>query len=172
MATDPEGALMAGTLLDIVYASGGDDVILSTIEMTCPAWPDALLICNGFEDQTCVTEDNRTLTFIASGMDVSLPKRDNTANQTLGFAVDNVRGLAQQRIDMAKEAEARISMTYRTYLASDKSAPAERPYFMTVLSGSMEGPTVQISAGFFDMIGAAWPRDIYNLIFSPGIKYL
>lgn len=34
------------TILEQVYASGGD-CIISTLELTCPAWTAPILICNG-----------------------------------------------------------------------------------------------------------------------------
>ena len=64
---------MIVTIIDQFYASGGPDVRLFTLELTCPAWAAPILICNGFADQTCVTEDARTLTFIAAAIDVALP---------------------------------------------------------------------------------------------------
>ena len=60
------------TILNQIYASGGD-VIISTLELTCPAWTAPILICNGFTDRTCVTEDARTLAFTAAAIDVALP---------------------------------------------------------------------------------------------------
>jgi hypothetical protein len=159
------------TILDQVYASGGD-VIIPTLELTCTAWAGPILLCNGFEDQTCVTEDARTLVFIASGIDIALPAKTNQGNQTLTFAIDNVTGEAQQKIDQALEAELEVMMTFRTYLASDLSAPAEAPYRFVVRSGRMQGNTVTIQAGFFDAINTRFPRDLYTAIFAPGIKYL
>lgn len=159
------------TVLDQVYASGGD-VIIPTLELTCDAWPEPILITHGFEDQTVTTEDARTLTFIAAGIDISLPKKTNTGAQNLNFAIDNITGEAQRKIDDALTAEARVTLTYREFLASDKSAPAQPPFRFVVRSGQMVGTAVQISAGFFDAINTAWPRDLYTSIFSPGVKYL
>ena len=159
------------TILEQVYASGGD-VIIPTLELTSAAWAEPVLICAGFEDQVCVTEDARTLTFIASGIDVSLPKKTNSGAQNLNFAIINITGEAQRKIDEALESEARVMLTYRTFLASDKSAPAEAPYRFVVRSGQMRGTSVQITAGFFDAINTAWPRDLYTLKFAPGVRYL
>ena len=159
------------TILEQVYASGGD-VIIPTLELTCTAWTGPILLCNGFEDQTCVTEDARTLVFVASGIDIALPAKTNQGNQTLTFAIDNVTGEAQQKIDQALEAELEVMMTFRTYLASDLTAPAEAPYRFVVRSGRMQGNTVTIQAGFFDAINTRFPRDLYTAIFAPGIKYL
>lgn len=159
------------TTLNQVYASSGD-VIISTLELSCPAWTAPVLICNGFDNQTCVTEDLRTLIFIAAGIDVALPKKGNTGGQTLTFAIDNVTGEAQQKIDQALDDEQRITATYRMFLASDKSTPAEPPYKMTVLGGTMQGAGVQIQCGFFDLINTKWPRELYTTDFAPGLRYL
>ena len=159
------------TILEQVYASGGD-CIISTLELSCPAWSEPVLICNGFENQTCITEDLRTLVFIAAGIDVALPKKGNTGGQTLTFAIGNVTGEAQQKIDQALDDEQRITATYRMFLASDKSTPAEPPYKMTVLGGTMQGAGVQIQCGFFDLINTKWPRELYTTDFAPGLRYL
>lgn len=92
------------TILEQVYASGGD-VIIPTLELTCDAWAEPVLICAGFEDQTCVTEDARTLTFIAAGIDVALPKRSNSGGQTLTFAIDNITAAASTNMAVGATAE-------------------------------------------------------------------
>lgn len=155
------------TILEQVYASAGPDVIIATIELDCSAWAEPIRICTGFEDQTLGGE-----VYTAAGVDVALPKKTNTGGQSLTFAIDNVAGIAQQRVDEALEAAAQITLTYRTFLASDKSAPAEAPYRFVVQSGRMQGSTLQVNAGFFDAINTRFPRDLYTLEFAPGIKYL
>jgi hypothetical protein len=159
------------TVLEQVYASGGD-VIIPTLELSCDAWPEPILITHGFEDQTVTDEAGRTLTFIAAGVDISLPKKTNNGTQNLNFAIDNITGEAQRKVDDALAAQARVMLTYREFLASDKTTPAQTPYRFVVRSGQMVGTSVQITAGFFDAINTAWPRDLYTSEFSPGIKYL
>lgn len=158
--------------IDTWRASGGSDVEIPTLELTCSEWAEPLFVCSGFEDITATDENGRTITFIASGMDVALPKKNNQGGQVLGIAIDNVRGDAQARIDAAKSADADVFVTYRLFLYSDLSAPAERPYTMNAKSVTMVGPKVEIQCGYFDMINSAWPRDRYDSTFSPGIKYL
>ncbi|MCK7461136.1 MAG: DUF1833 domain-containing protein [Sphingobacterium sp.] len=63
------------TVLKQVFASGGNDVVIATLELSCPSWPESILACNGFEDHVCTTEDGRTLTFVATGMDVAIPEQ-------------------------------------------------------------------------------------------------
>lgn len=160
------------TVLEIFRASGGRDVEIPTLELSCPAWDASKFICGGFYDQVFTTEDGRTVTFQAAGIDVALPKKDTDGSQQLGIAIDNVRGDAQLLLDQAKEAGELVTVIYRSYLDSDHSAPADRPIRMSVLSASMSGASVQLSCGYFDLINAAWPRDRYTSLFAPGLKYV
>lgn len=160
------------SILDIVRASGGKDVIIPAVKLSCPAWPEDTLICAGFNNVTAGDENGQMLTFLAAGLDVALPKKSNDGSQTFGMAVDNVRGDAQRLIDLAKEAQDEITATLYLYLESDLSAPAERPYVAKVLSANMEGVTVNLTLGYFDLINSAWPRDRYTLERFPGLAYL
>jgi len=160
------------TILQTLYASGGSDVIILTVELSCAAWPAPVLICNGFDDQVCVAEDGRTLSFTAAGIDVSLPKKSSNGSQAINFAIDNITGEAQRLIDQALEAGERVTLIFRQFLESDKSAPAESPYVFIVRGGRMNGTQVQIQAAFYDMINTRFPRDLYTLEFAPGVRYL
>lgn len=158
--------------IDIARASGGTDVEIPTLELSSPAWPASKFICGGFFDQVFTTEDGRTVTFEACGLDASLPKKGNEGNQVLGVSIDNVRGEAQRLLTEANRLSVGVTLTYRLYLDSDHSEPAERPFTMEVLSFNAKGSTVEIQAGYFNLIGLAWPRVRYTTQFSPGIKYL
>ncbi|MGV8637598.1 DUF1833 family protein [Pseudomonas aeruginosa] len=87
-----------------------------------------------------MTEDGRLLTFIAGAIDVSIPKRDNSGNQNVGFAIDNVTGFAQQYIAEAIDAGEPVTLVLRIYLGSDLTAPAERPYRMRVKDAGLRKP--------------------------------
>lgn len=160
------------SLLETVYASAGDNVIIRTIELTCPAWGESIRIAQGFEDLTLRDEFGVDKLFLGGAIDIALPKKEATGVQNLAFAIDNVTGIAQRRIDEALEAEETITLIHRVYLASDLTAPAEAPFVATVLSGQCDGTTVQVSAGFYDLINSSWPRDLYTLNFAPCLKYL
>lgn len=160
------------TALETLYASGGQAVIIPTLELFCTSWVAPIYICQGFDDITATTEDGVTATFTAAGFAAALPKRDNSGNQTLTFAIDNVTGEAQKLIDQALDARAKIGLVFRIFLSTDFSAPAERPYRMTVLNGFMQGTSVQLNAGYFDLINLAWPRRKYTLAFAPCLRYI
>lgn len=159
------------TILERVFASGGNEVIIPTLEITSTAWAGPILLCNGYDNQTCITEDARTLTFLASGIQIALPKRDTAGTQVLSFAIDNVTGEAQTLVDTALVAGARILMTFRHYLSTDLTAPAEPPLKLIVRDGQMEGTVLTVNAAFFDLINTAWPRRFYTAAFAPGLRY-
>ncbi|WP_312800358.1 DUF1833 family protein [Pseudomonas sp.] len=160
------------TVLERFYASGGSEVAIATLELSCPAWDNPIYLCKDYEDLTATTENGDVVTYLACGMDVSLPKRDNSGDQSLNFAIDNVTGDAQQLIDKALDARQKITLVFRVYLSNDLTYPAEKPYRMTVLGGYMQGTTVQLSAGYYDLLNLAWPRRKYTLDFAPGLRYV
>ncbi|PTV57979.1 DUF1833 family protein [Pseudomonas putida] len=158
------------TALEIVYASGGDDIV-PTLEISCPAWDKTLYLVQDFEDFRATTEAGKTVTFLASAIDVALPAKDNSGAQTLTFVIDNVTGEAQRLIDTSLEAEARVTIVYREYLYSIPGEPADRPYRMTSFGGTMDGPTIQVEAGYYDLINMMWNRFRYTTDFAPGLTY-
>lgn len=159
------------SVLAQVYAQGGD-VILHTIELTSEAWgTDPIVLVRDYQDHEITTEDGRVLTAKASGMDVALPKRDASGAQNITFALDGVRPEATRLLRQAQESNSKISLTYRSYLYSDLSEPAEQPYFFIVRSFTAQADTVQITAGLFDIIDMRWPRKVYDSNTAPGLKY-
>lgn len=153
-------------------ANSALDVIIRTLELTSSAWAAPVFICTGFDDVTAVTEDARTVTFIAANIDIALAAKNNKGNQTLAFAVDNTTGEVSQRIDQAIAANARVTAVYRTYLNTNLSAPAEKPYVLTVLGGTLQGQEAQLETGYFNMIGVAWPRALYTVNYAPALRYI
>jgi|TARA_R110000850_G_scaffold101718_3_gene210332 hypothetical protein len=158
-------------LLEIVYASGGDDVIIPTLEIKHSAF-SPIRTCAGFEDQTVTLETGEAVTFNASGLDISLPARNASGQQDLSFAIENVTGIAQRAIDDALAQGGQVEVIYRTFLSSDLSTPAEPPLKMVLVAADFEGASVQVTASYQDLIGYAWPRDRYTVDFAPGLKYI
>ncbi|MNJ16340.1 hypothetical protein D3C77_106010 [compost metagenome] len=160
------------SLIAEVYASGGPEPILHTLEISSTAWPEPILLVMGYEDRTLIDENGFPKTYQAAAFNVSLPERNNSGNQSLQFAIDNVDGTAQRRIDEALAASAEISMTYRPYLRSRPSAPASKPLKYRVLGGSIEGSEIRVDAGFHDTLNTRWPRRLYTVEFAPGLTYM
>lgn len=160
------------TILEEVNASGGNVAYIRSLELTCEAWDAPRMVCTGFRDQVLRTEDNRTLTFRAINLGISLPAKDNKGNQTLAFATDNTTGEVSELVDIATEANARVNVVYRTYLSNNKLAPAERPYRLVVLGGELEGVLANLQCGYFNILMTAYPRRYLTADYAPGLRYI
>ena len=157
------------TILSVVYASAPtDEVIIPTLEILTD---DPQRICGDFADHEVTLETGEEVTFIGAGIDVSLPAADTSGQQKLAFAIDNVTGEAQVQIEAALEADQRVPVIYRPYLASDLSAPAEPPIRMTLVGGGFEGGHLELQGAYYDLLNIAWPREQYTVEFAPGLKY-
>lgn len=158
--------------LNMYYCSGSSEQVpLQTLEITSPGWSEAILLCQGFDDQLCTTEDSRVLLFIASGMDIALPKSDGSARQDIQFGLDNVSRAAQILLSQSIDAQAEVTITRRMYLWPNLSAPAEPASVMTALGSSFNKSAAQVKAGLLDLLNTAWPRHRYTLQLAPGLRW-
>lgn len=158
------------TILKTVYASGGADVIIPSVEIQIPGI-DTVRICQGFEDQLLGVDGVYHL-FTAGSISITLPARNTSGQQNLNFGFANVNGDVQRYVDKALESNERVQLIYREYLESDKSAPAKRPYYMVVRGGVLEEGEAQFQASYYDILNVSWPRERYTAQNAPGIKYL
>lgn len=157
--------------INIAYASVGNDVFVDTIEATCSAWATPILICSGYEDRVCGTEDGRTLVFLARALEEALPARDNSGYQNLNIALDNTDGKVQAAIEQARAASARIILTKRRYLESNLTYPAER-YRLSVLNRQYANDVATLTCGMFDLLGTAFPRNKLTSTVAPGLIFI
>ena len=157
--------------IDAVYASGGSDLIINTIEAKCSIWAEPILIVGGYEDRVCGTEDSRVLVFTAMPFEEALPKQDNSAFQNLLIALDNTSGQVQIQIEQAKAANARVTLTYRRYLESNLTYPASW-YHMSLLARQYETTVANLTCGLFDLLGTEFPRAKLTTSVAPGLLYI
>jgi hypothetical protein len=116
------------------------------------------------------SEDETEALFLASGLDVALPARNDSGQQELVFAMDGVTGEAQHRIDAALEANEEVAMIYREYVSSDLSAPASRPTRMLVVGVEfLPGGMIGVTCAYRNLLDWLWPRAKYTAGFSPGL---
>ena len=159
------------TILKTVYASAPEDeLILITLEIRLSP-TDVVRVVQGFENHM-LGVDGVYQEFTASAISVALPSSNTSGQQTLRFSIGGINSLIQRHIDAALESSAPITLIYREYLESDKSAPARQPYIMTISGIQLEGDEAQIEASYWDILNYSWPRQRYTEETAPGIKYL
>lgn len=158
------------TVLNRLYASSGPEVIINTLQID--VGNDAFLLCEGYDDITATTEAGDSVTFTACAMDIALPARNTDGTQDLKFALSNIDGLVSTIIRKALNSISRATVTYRQYISTDLSAPSSIPYTMAIKSGQWTSLQVQITAGYMNWLDSAWPRNRYDLVNHPGLRYL
>lgn len=163
---------MASPTLEEINASGGNVAYIRGLELICDAWPETKLVISGFKDQMLGTEDGRTLLFKAINLGIDLPNKDGKGNQTLTFATDNTTGEVTDLVDLSTEANATVTCIYRTWLTSNKAAPSERPYRLTVLGGELQGVVANLQCGYFNILTTAYPRRYLTADYAPGLRYI
>ena len=158
------------TILNRLYASSGPEVILETLQIT--AGDQVYYLCKGWDDITATDENGQVLTFSASGIDIALPAKNADGTQDLQFAVGNIDGVVSSAIRAALESQSKATLTYRSYISTDLSAPSEKPFTLAIKSGSWTATEVQISAGYMNILDKAWPRRRYTLADYPGLRHI
>lgn len=159
-------------LLAQFYASAPSGLVeINTLEIASAAF-DTIRICDQFEDFEATTEESETQTFIASAFAFKPPDKNDSASQTLNFAIENVTGIAQKSIQAAIEAGAEISVTYRLYLYPHMSEPAEPPIKLSVSGAEFDSTTAQFQAAVMDIINRALHKHRYNVTDHRGLKYI
>lgn len=158
------------TILDRLYASSGPEAIIDTVQIVIG--DDVFWLVRGYFDIEATLEDGTTQIFTATDMDVALPARNADGTQDLKYAISNIDGKASAAIRLALENRSAMTITYRKYVSDDLNAPQESPLTLTIKSGSFTATEVQASAGYMSLLDWSWPRNRYNLIEHPGLRYI
>lgn len=160
------------SIIETVYASSPSEyIVLPTLEILVPG-EEPIRVVAAYEDLTAMLETSEMVTFSAGPFDYKEPSKDTKGNQTLTFSIANVTGEAQRAVEAALESGAEVPVNYRVYLSTELSAPAKKPFKMTLRGGSFEGMMVQIEAGYYDLLNAQWPRKRYVAEDFPGLRYI
>jgi len=157
-------------LLNRIYASGGNEVLIQTLDIN--VGDDIYRLTNGWDDIRAKLEDGSEVVFTASGCDIALPARNADGTQDLKFALGNIDGVVSQAIRKSLDNLQNATLTYRCYLNTDLSAPAKPPFTLDIKSGYWTAPEVQITAGYMNILDTAWPRYRYTLPNYPGLRYM
>lgn len=114
------------------------------------------------------------MTFTALPMDADSfapPAQDSDGAQEITIAMDNVDGLLSKFAYDMNRNKTSGTITRRTYDESDLST-AVAEYQMAIKSASYTIMSVSFVCGYMTILDLAWPRNTYNLIDYPGIRYL
>lgn len=122
------------TILDRLYASGGNEVIIDTLQIKVGGlnyW-----LTRGWDDIPVILETGDVTTFKGSAIDVAIPARNADGTQDLKFAISNIDGEVSTAIRNALANLSDAFITFRRYVSSDLSAPAAPPFTLSVKEGT------------------------------------
>lgn len=158
------------SVLEIVYASAPTDaMLLYTLEVSAPGVTPVRIV-QGYEDRM-LGVDGQLVLFEAAAVELSLPSRNASGQQSLRFGIAGANERIRPIVYSILETGQIATIVSRTYLASDITAPAERPYVMTALPGQFEKGNYVQEASYYDLLNTAWPRERYTAETAPGIQY-
>jgi len=158
------------TILNRLYASGGAEVIIDTLQITVGG--QSYWLTRGWDDITVKLENGTDVTFTGSAIDIALPARNSDGTQDLKFAISNIDGVVSTAIRNALDSLSTASLTFRRYVSTDLSAPAAPPFTLAIKEGYWTATEVQITAGYMNILDTSWPRYRYTLTDFPGLRYL
>lgn len=158
------------TILKTVYASAPSDIyLISTIEIQMGA--NSVRLVHGYEDML-LGVDGVFREFESCAIDIALPEKNTSGNQSLSFAIGLIDNRAWNYVNNALENGIKSYVIYREYLSTDLLNPAKMPIKMAVEGGQFNGISLQVDASYYDMLNTAWPRERYTVDKAPGIKYM
>lgn len=158
------------SILKRLYASAGPEIIHEVLQIS-----DSLTtyyLTRGWDPLMVMLENGVIVTCTPCGMDLAIPARNDDGTQDLNFALSNIDGIASAFIRSALAAGRNMSLVYRVYTSDDLGAPAHAPNRFKIKSGTVTATQASITAGYFDLLDTAWPRNTYNLNKFPGLRYL
>ncbi|MDU1919925.1 DUF1833 family protein, partial [Enterobacter sp.] len=117
---------MTSSVLNRLYASSGEEVILDTLQINVGG--QSYWLTRGWDDITVTLETGAQATFTGSAIDVALPARNSDGTQDLKFAISNIDGVVSTAIRNALDNLSNASLTFRRYISNDLSAPASPPF--------------------------------------------
>lgn len=159
--------------IEIAYASApADDPIIHSLQLINTDFETGeFCLCSGFDDLDMGLESGKKKTFSGMGLGIQLPERSITGREDLSFGIGNITGYTRQQMLKAKNGGHETKLTYRPYLASDLTGPAQKPLAMTVVGYADNRQTATISASFRNLMDRRWPSVLFTPQKYPGVKY-
>lgn len=155
-----------------VYATRGDIKLIESVQINCPAWPSFYLVRAYHDMNLYVPEEGRFVLHQAAAIAVTKPTRDNRANQTVQFVIDNTTEVVRKHIREAYKAGEKVEIQIRSCLETDLSAPASHTLTADVKSAEIVGTEARLEAGFFSIYDTNFNRITYNSKTAKALKYV
>lgn len=171
------------------YASAPlDDVILSTLELRHPSLVKPIRVVADLGDvldeadgdmifghslkleADALADPGEFVDFIACGFGFTLPDQQEGQLPSVTITVDNVAYLITPQLDALIGVRASLEVTYREYLASDKTTPQFILNGLTMTSIGSNLTQLSGTASFADLVNRNFPAKVYRPSEYPGLS--
>lgn len=157
-------------------AAPADEVIYHTLEIRHAAFAVPIRVVRDLVDldatlEADAPEDALTeVTFTAYPFDIVPPEVSAEGSPRLAIEIDNVSREIVAAVELAMSSTDLLSVIYRSYVASDLTAPAnDPPLTLTVFQISADPMRVRLVAGFQDVNNKRFPAGEYTAERFPGL---
>jgi hypothetical protein len=151
------------------YASATPDIIYYTLEFRHPLLPTPIRVVHDHNDLVATLESTapanagQEVTFIRYAFDVRKPEVSPNGVPTVDVTIDNVSRQIVAAIEYVMGSSEPIRATFREYLASDLSGPAnDPPLHLDVLSISVTVFQVSMKLGLLNLMNKQFPTLAYE----------
>jgi hypothetical protein len=121
-------------------------------------------------EDTAPRNPSTEVTFTAFAFDVVPPEVQSQAMPTCVIEIDNVGRDLMQQLEAAATSNDLLTIIYRQFLESDKSAPQnDPPLTLTVLAISANVMRIRATCGFNDLLNKRFPNEEYTAERFPGL---
>lgn len=97
-------------------------------------------------------------------------ENDTSAPAELTINIENASREVQKHMRHARDSDSYVTVMFRTYLASDTSAPHELPVPTLILRVvDVTSTTVTMTAGFGTLVNEGYPKSMFTRYSNPGL---
>lgn len=161
--------------LEEAYASApAAEVTLHTLEFRHASFTAPIRVVRDHVDFTARLEADapidpgQDVTFTRMAFEFTLPEIQKSGTPEIEISLDGVSGEIIAYLDAAAQSPDLIEVTYRPYLASDRTRPQMvPPLTMVIRSVTADVFRVRARAGFGDVHNRKFPGEVYDTLRFP-----
>lgn len=152
------------------------EIIYHTLEFRHASFTSPIRVVQDHQDLSAKLEADAPLnpsayvTFISFNFNVDLPETQVGSGAEILIAIDNVTKEIEENLQLAANSPLPVQVTYRAYVKSDLTTPANLPPMTMTLKSATAGSKVEARAGFGDPANMKFPVDTYTTKRCPGLS--
>jgi hypothetical protein len=169
-------ATLSDALMEAYASAPADVIVYHTLELRHTAFTTPIRVVRDTADLTATLEatapedPSTEVTFAAFAFDFVRPEISAGGVPQMTIEMDNVDRAIVANIEAAMATTDLVEATYREYLSTDLSAPAnDPPIHMTIVSITADVFRVRAVAGFPDLVNRRFPTTEYDSETFPGL---